>query len=186
VHAQTVVACLLKQDQQERRTFSTMTDELWRLSDWLVQAGCPQGASERTGVYWSPVFNLLEGLLDGIRVHARPGKAVPGPKTAARDSAWWAALLRHGLLKARVMPPRPLRELRALTRYRSSVLRAHSAVANRMQHVIDSGHSKRGQGASEARGGSGRALWRALAAGETNATARAALARQPVKRQKPE
>jgi transposase len=112
VHAKTVVACLLKQDQKERRTFSTMTDDLLRLADWLGQAGCTHVAIESTGVYWKPVFNILEGLMEVILVNARHVKAVPGHKTDARDSAWLADLLRYGLLKASFIPPRHLRDLR--------------------------------------------------------------------------
>src|SRR5947209_3289362 len=145
VHAKTVVACLLKQDQKERRTFSTMTDDLLRLSDWLVQAGCTHVAIESTGVYWRPVFNILEGLMEVILVNARHVKAVPGHKTDARDSAWLADLLRHGLLKARFIPPRPLRDLRELPRYRQTVLRDQSAVANRMQKAIERGNTNPGQ-----------------------------------------
>ena len=131
-------------------------------------------AIESTGVYWRPVFTILEGLMAVILVNARHVKAVPGHKTDARDSAWLADLLRHGLLKASVIPPRPIRDLRELPRYRSSVLRDQSAVANRIQKVIESGTSKLGQVASDALGVSGRAMVRALAAGETNATAMAA------------
>ena len=152
VHAKTMVACLLKQDQKERRTFSTMTDDLLRLSDWLVHEGCTHVAIESTGVSWKPVFNILEGRMEVILVHARHGKAVPGHKTDARDSAWLADLLRHGLLNASFIPPRHIRDLRELTRYRHSVLRAQSAVANRIQKVIDSGNMKLGQGASDALG----------------------------------
>ena len=115
VHAKTVVACLMKQDQKGRRTFSTMTDDVLRLADWLVTAGCTPVAIESTGVYWKPVFNILEGLMEVILVNARHVKAVPGHKTDARASAWLADLLRHGLLKARFIPPRPLRDLRELT-----------------------------------------------------------------------
>ena len=123
VHAKPVVACLMQQDQKERRTFSTMTDALLRLSDWLVTEGCPHVAIEHTGVDWKPVCNILEGLMAVILVNARHVKAVPGHKTEARGRAWRAARLRHGLLKASVIPPRHSRDLRALTRYRSSVLR---------------------------------------------------------------
>jgi hypothetical protein len=185
VHAKTVVACLLKQDQKERRTFSTMPDDLLRLSDWLVQAGCTHVAIESTGVYWKPVFNILEGLMEVILVNARHVKAVPGHQTDARDSAWLADLLRHGLLKARFIPPRHIRDLRELTRYRQSVLRDQSAVANRLQKVIESGNIKLGQVASDALGVSGRAMLRALAAGETDATAMADLARKSLRRKKP-
>jgi transposase len=186
VHAKTVVACLLKQDQKERRTFSTMTDDLLRLADWLVHEGCTHVAIESTGVYWKPVFNILEGLMEVILVNARHVKAVPGHKTDARDSAWLADLLRHGLLKASFMPPRPIRDLRELTRYRQSVLRDQSTGAKRLQKVIESGNMKLGQGASEALGVSGRAMLRALAAGATDATAMADLARKSLKRKKPE
>src|SRR5215831_12307650 len=133
VHAKTVVACLLKQDQKERRTFSTMTDDLLRLSDWLIQAGCTHVAIESTGVYWRPVFNILEGLMDVILVNARHVKAVPGHKTDARDSAWLADLLRHGLLKASFIPPRPIRDLRDLVRYRKSLVEDRTQEINRLQ-----------------------------------------------------
>jgi transposase len=186
VHAKTVVACLIEQDQKERRTFSTMTDDWLRLADGLVNAGCTHVAIESTGVYWKPVFNLLAGLMDVILVNARHVKAVPGHKTDARDSAWLADLLRHGLLKASCIPPRPLRDLRELTRYHASVLRDQSAVAHRIQKVIESGNVKRGQVASDALGVCGRAMVRALAAGETDATTMADLARKTLKRQKPE
>lgn len=134
---------------------------------------------------WKPVCNILAGLLDVILVHARPVTAIPGHKTAARDRAWRADLRRHGLLKASVMPPRHRRDLRDLTRYRHSVRRDQSAVANRIQKVRESGHIKLGQGASDALGGSGRAMVRALAAGETEATMMAALARKTLQRKTP-
>lgn len=185
VHAKTVVACLLKQDQKERRTFSTMTDDLLRLSDWWVHEGGTHVAIESTGVYWQPVFTILEGLREVILVNARHVKAVPGHKTEARDSAGLADLLRHGLLTASFIPPRHIRALRALTRYRQSVLRDQSAVANRLQQVIESGNRKLGQGASDALGVSGRAMLRALAAGETDATTMADLARKRLRQKQP-
>ena len=107
-----------------------MTDDVLRLSDWLVTEGCTHVAIESTGVSWKPVCNILEGLMAVTLVNARHVKAVPGHKTDARDSAWLADLLRHGLLKARCIPPRHIRDLRELTRYRSRVLRDQSAVAN--------------------------------------------------------
>ena len=186
VHAKTVVACLLKHDQQERRTCSTMTDALLRVSDWLVNAGCTHVAIESTGVDWQPVCNILEGLMAVILVNTRHVQAVPGHKTAARDSAWLADLLRHGLLKASCLPPRHSRDRRALTRYRSRVLRDQSAVAHRRQTVIESGNMQLGQGASDALGVSGRAMLRAVAAGETDAITMADLAHKPLKRKKPE
>ena len=95
VHARTVVACLIKQGKRQTRTFSTMTDDLLRLSDWLTSEGCTHAAIESTGVYWKPVFNILEGPLSVILVNARDVKAVPGRKTDVRDCAWLADLLRH-------------------------------------------------------------------------------------------
>ena len=144
VHAKTVVACLITPDQKERRTCSTMPDDVLRLSDWLVNAGGTHVAIASTGVDWKPVFTILEGLMEVIVVHARHSKAVPGHTTDARDRAWLADLLRHGLRAASVIPPRPSRDLRALTRSRSRVLRDQSAVANRIQKVIERGNSKLG------------------------------------------
>lgn len=121
-----------------------------------------------------------------ILVNTRHVNAVPGYKTDVRDSAWLADLLRHGLLKASFIPPRHIRDLRELTRYRSSVLRNQSAVANRLQKVIKSGNIQLGQVASDALVVSGRTMLRALAAGETDATMMADLARKSLKRKKPE
>jgi hypothetical protein len=124
--------------------------------------------------------------MDVILVNTRHVNAVPGYKTDVRDSAWLADLLRHGLLKASFIPPRHIRDLRELTRYRSSVLRNQSAVANRLQKVIKSGNIQLGQVASDALVVSGRTMLRALAAGETDATMMADLARKSLKRKKPE
>jgi len=191
VHRDTVAACVrVPGPQGERvqhvRTFGTTAAELLVLRDWLGAHGVTHVAMESTGVYWKPVFNILEGLMEVTLVNARHVKAVPGHKTDARDSAWLADLLRHGLLKARCIPPRHIRDQRELTRYRSRVLRDQRAVANRIQQVIESGNRKRGQGASDALGVSGRAMLRALAAGETNATAMADVARKSLQRKKPE
>ena len=90
VHAKTVVACLVKKGKKAIRTFSTMTDDVLRLSDWLVAEGCTHVAIESTGVYWRPVFNILEGVVDVMLVNARHVKAVPGRKTDVRDCEWLA------------------------------------------------------------------------------------------------
>ena len=135
VHAKTVVACLIKRGHKEIRTFSTMTVELLQLLDWLVSAGCSAVAIESTGVYWRPVFNILEGSVKVMLVNARHVKAVPGRKTDVKDCEWLADLLRHGLLKASFIPPVEIRELRELTRYRQSLVREQGAVANRVQKI---------------------------------------------------
>ena len=90
VHAQTVVACLIKEGQKSICTFSTMTDELLGLLDWLTAEGCTHVAIESTGVYWKPVFNILEGQMEVILVNARHVKAVPGRKTDVKDCEWLA------------------------------------------------------------------------------------------------
>ncbi len=140
VHAQTVVACLIRDGKKQTRTFSTMTDDLLLLLDWLSGEGCTHVAIESTGVYWKPVFNLLEGVLEVVLVNARHVKEVPGRKTDVRDCEWLADLLRHGLLKASFIPPLEIRELRELTRYRQTLVREQSSVANRVQRIIESQH----------------------------------------------
>src|SRR2546425_10109828 len=186
VHAKTVVACLITKGRKELRTFSTMTDELLRLADWLTSAGCTHVAMESTGVYWKPIFNVLEGLLSVILVNARHIKAVPGRKTDVRDCEWLADLLRHGLLKASFIPPLEIRELRELIRYRQTLVTEHTAVANRIQKLIESANIKLGQVASEVLGLSGRLMLRALAAGEQDATKLAEMAQGEVKSKKSE
>jgi transposase len=97
VHAKTVVACVIKKGRKEIRSFAPMTEGLLQLGDWLSSEGCTHVAIESTGVYWKPVFNLLEGTVEMILVNARHIKAVPGRKTDVRDCEGLADLLRHGL-----------------------------------------------------------------------------------------
>jgi transposase len=186
VHAKTVAACLLKAGKKEIRTFSTMTADLLALLDWLSEAGCSHVAMESTGVYWKPVFNILEGQLQVVLVNARHIKAVPGRKTDVRDCEWLADLLRHGLVRASFIPPREIREIRELTRYRQAVVKEHTAVANRIQKVLESGNIKLGQVASDVLGLSGRLMLRALAAGEQDGEQLAELAQGRLKAKKAE
>jgi transposase len=137
-------------------------------------------------VYWKPVFNLLEGVMEVVLVNARHVKAVPGRKTDVRDCEWLADLLRHGLLKASFIPPLEIRELRELTRYRQTLVRKQAAVANRVQRIIESGNIKLGQVASNALGVSGRLMLRALCEGETDGAKLAALARGQLKKKEAE
>lgn len=182
VHAQTVVACLIKDGRKQTRTFSTMTDDLLTLLGWLVAEGCTHVAIESTGVYWRPVFNLLEGQVEVILVNARHIKAVPGRKTDVKDSEWLADLLRHGLLKASFIPPLEIRELRELTRYRQRLICDQASIANRVQRIIESGNIKLGQVASDVMGVSGRLMLRALAEGEQDGQKMATLARGRLKK----
>lgn len=184
VHAKTVVACVIKKGRKEIRTFATMTEELLHLGDWLSSEGCTHVAIESTGVYWKPVFNLLEGTVEVILVNARHIKAVPGRKTDVRDCEWLADLLRHGLLRASFIPPQEIRELRELTRYRQTLLREHTAVANRLQKLLESGNIKLGQVASDVLGLSGRLMLHALAEGEQDARKLAELAQGKLKNKK--
>ena len=121
IHKKTVVACIITPEGQETRTFRTMTRDLLVLADWLAQCEVTHVAMESTGVYWKPVYNLLEGTgLSLLVVNAQHIKAVPGRKTDVKDAEWIASLLRHGLVRASYIPDRPQRELRELVRYRRS------------------------------------------------------------------
>ena len=187
VHAKMLVACLLLGNgEKEICTFSTMTDDLLRLRDWLVAAQCPQVAIESTGIYWKPVFNILEDALTVILINPEHAHALRGRKTDVKDAEWLADLLRHGLLRASFIPPPEIRELRELTRYRESLVRERTAVANRIQKVIESGNIKLGQVASDALGASGRVILWALARGETDAVKLAALAQRKLKQKVPQ
>jgi len=135
VHKRKIVACLLTLDggklQKDIRTFSTTTNALLALLDWLTGAGCTHVAMESTGVYWKPVYNILEGHLELLVVNAQHLKAVPGRKTDVKDAEWIAELLQHGLLKASFVPPKFVRELRDLTRTRTSIVRDRAQAVNR-------------------------------------------------------
>jgi transposase len=140
IHKKTVVACLIssaqgQQPQTEVRTFRTMTTELVALADWLHAAECPHVAMESTGVSWRPVYNLLEGVFTLLVVNAQHIKAVPGRKTDVKDAAWSAELLRHGLLRGSFMPSKPQRQLRELTRHRTTLVQDRARVINRLQAV---------------------------------------------------
>jgi transposase len=186
VHAKMLVACVLKQGKKEVRTFSTMTEDLLHLLDWLSQERCTHVAIESTGVYWRPVFNILEGAMEVILTNARDAKGYKARKTDVIDAEWLADLLRHGLLKPSFIPPLPIRELRDLTRYRESLVRERTTLANRLQKLIESANIKLGQVASDALGVSGKAMLRALASGETDAEKMSHLARSSLKRKQPQ
>src|SRR5215467_15078099 len=136
VHKKSVMACLITtsddgERRKERQTFSTMTPDLLRLREWLIERRCSQVAMESTGVFWRPVFNILEGHLEVMVVNAQHIKAVPGRKTDIKDAEWIADLLQHGLLHPSFIPPAPQRELRELTRYRSSLVADCARIINR-------------------------------------------------------
>jgi len=182
VHKQTVVACcLLRQTdgtvQREVRTFGTMTEDLLLLRDWLAQRQVTQVALESTGVYWKPVYNLLESSVEVLLVNARHIKFVPGRKTDVKDAQWIAELLQHGLLKASFIPDAPQRELRDLVRYRTHLIDERSREVNRVHKVLEDANLKLSSVASDVMGVSGRAMLAALIAGQDDPQALAQLAK---------
>src|SRR4051812_5673323 len=141
---------------------------------------------ESTGVYWKPVFNLIEGQAEVLLVNAQHIKQVPGRKTDVRDCEWIAQLLQHGLLKASFVPPAPIRELRDLTRQRVQLVQERAAVANRIQKVLEDANVKLASVASDVLGESGRSMLRALIGGETDPERLADLARKRLREKLPE
>src|SRR6266478_3199990 len=139
VHKKSVTACVLWASGRRRQTraFGTFTRELLELGDWMRACGVTHVAMESTGVYWKPVWNLLEGQFEVLLVNAQHIKAVPGRKTDQKDSEWIADLLQHGLLRGSFVPPRETRELRDLTRYRVSLTEECNRIANRIQKVLE-------------------------------------------------
>ena len=191
MHKKSVVACLLisrsaGEPLRAVRTFGTMTEDLLALADWLAEAGCTHVAMESTGVYWKPIWNLLEDAFALLLVNPRDIKAVPGRKTDVTDAEWIADLLRHGLLRGSYVPDRPQRELRELTRYRTSLVRERTAEANRLQKTLEGANIKLASVATDILGTSGRAMLQALVAGATDAAALAHLARGRLREKLPE
>ncbi|NJD28424.1 MAG: IS110 family transposase [Chloroflexi bacterium] len=157
IHRDTVVACAITPEAREIRTFGTMTAELLGLADWLVEHGVTTVAMESTGVYWKPIWNLLEGHdLELLLVNARHMRAVPGRKTDVHDAEWIADLLRHGLLRPSFVPDRAGRELRELVRYRKSLVGERSREAERLHKVLEGANIKLGAVATNILGASGR------------------------------
>lgn len=145
VHKKAVTACLVTPEGKEKRTFGTTTDALLELADWLAASGCTHVAMESTGVYWKPIYNLLESTgMEVLVVNAQHIKAVPGRKTDVKDAEWIADLLRHGLLRGSFIPDRPQRELQELVRYRRSLIQERSREANRIQKVLEGANIKLG------------------------------------------
>ena len=171
VHKDTIVACVrrMKADggvDEQVRTFLATTAGILTLGDWLAEQQVTIAAMESTGVYWRPVWNLLEGCLELMLVNAHDVKQVPGRKTDVKDSQWIAQLLACGLLRASFVPARPQRELRDLTRTRASLLQDKARVANRLQKTLEDANIKLGSVATDILGASGRDMIRALIEGK--------------------
>ena len=182
VHKKTVAACVRMpmssgSRPEHHRTFDTTVAGLLALRDWLRAYGVTHVAMESTGVYWKPVYYLLEDAFTCLLVNAAHIKQVPGRKTDARDCAWIAELLEHGLLRGSFVPPPPLRDLRDLTRYRQTLLEDRTRQINRVHKVLEDAGIKLASVASDIFGVSGRAMLEALVAGTTEPGLLADLAR---------
>jgi transposase len=191
VHKKTVVACVRRDGpdgrvNREVRTFRTMTADLIALADWLDAEGVRHVAMESTGVYWKPVFHLLEGRFEVLLVNAHHIKQVPGRKTDVKDAEWIAQLLQYGLLRGSFIPPPPIRELRDLTRQRAQLVRERAAAANRIQKVLEDANIKLASVATDVLGASGRAMLAAIVGGDEDPAALAALARGSLRGKVPE
>jgi len=182
VHQASVVACVNStgrggRSHKEVRTFGTMRDDLIALRDWLKDAGVTLVAMESTGVYWKPVYDALEDHFETSVVNAQHIKNVPGRKTDVKDCEWTSDLLRHGLVRPGFVPPRDIRDLRELNRYRRKVAQVQAGERNRLIKVLETVGIKLAGVASDVFGVSGRAMIRALIDGEDTAEAMAELAR---------
>lgn len=182
VHKKTVSACISVcqaegAKQQQMRVFGTFTSDLLVLADWLKEAGVTHVAMEATGVYWRPVWAVLEGQFEQMLVNPQHIKVVPGRKTDAKDCEWIADLLQHGLLKGSFVPPTPVQDLRDLTRYRAELRQSQNRVANRIQKFLEQANLKLACVASNALGVSGRQMLEAIIAGQDDPEQLAQLAR---------
>jgi transposase len=185
VHKDSVWVCARMNGIEEIEMFGTSSRELLRLGDWLAQRNIRIAAMESTGVYWKPVWNLLEGRLELMLVNAQHIKQVPGRKTDVKDCQWIAQLLEHGLLKASFVPPRPQQELRDLTRQRTQLMGDRTRVVNRMQKTLEDANIKLASVASDITGKSGRAILEALVQGKLTPEQMAELVHKKMEAKKP-
>ena len=191
VHKRDVKVCLVRRDAagqrtEEIRTYRTMTKDLLAMKEWLLSHGCRVVAMESTGVYWKPLFNLVEGELEVMLVNPSHIKQVPERKTDVRDCQWIAQLLEHGLLKGSFIPPVAIRDLRDLTRYRRKLVEARAAEVNRVHKLLKSANIKLASVASDIMGASGRAMLNALVAGERDGVQLSELSRGRLRRKRKE
>lgn len=173
-------------EDQTTRRFGTMVKDLLELSDWLSERKVTHVAMESTGVYWQPVYNLLEDDFEVWVVNARHIKNVPGRKTDVNDAQWIAELLRHGLMRPSFIPDRPQRELRELTRYRRRLIQQRAELVNRIQKVLEGSNIKLSSVATDIMGVSGRAILEAMIAGERDPRKLAEMARGRLRNKIPE
>jgi transposase len=180
VHKSSITACVLldpqHKPQKHLQRFGCTTRDLVDLVRWLKSFGIQQVAMESTGVYWKPVWNVLEEHFQMVLANAQHIKAVPGRKTDMKDCQWIAELLRHGLLRGSYVPSLVIRDLRDLTRTRATLSQEQSSVGSRIQKVLESANIKLSSTASNTMGKSGRAMLDAIVSGEHSAERLADLA----------
>lgn len=179
VHKDSVVACVRcvsAPQYREVRTFATTTSGLLALCEWLSEHGCTHVAMEATGIYWKPVWHMLDGEFELVLANAQHIRNVPGRKTDVNDATWIAELLAHGLIRSSFVPPQPIQELRDLTRTRKQLVREVSQHTLRIQKVLEDANLKLASVLSNVIGKSGRAMLAAIVDGETDPERLAALA----------
>jgi transposase len=181
IHKKSITVCVLiresgRREQKHLREFATLTSEILTCVEWLRKLGVTHVAMESTGVYWKPVWNLMEGQFELLLANATHIKHVPGRKTDVKDSEWIAQLLQHGLLKPSFVPGTGLRDLRELSRDRTSLVAERSRLKNRIQKILEEANIKLASVASDVLGKSGRAMLRAMVEGKEDPEQLAALA----------
>lgn len=191
LHKELVEACVRRMEpnghlHQQTRRWGTMTQDILMMADWMAAQGITHVAMESTGVYWKPIYNILESRFTVLLVNARHLKQVPGRKSDIRDCQWIAQLLQHGLLKGSFIPPLSQRELRDLTRHRTQLVEEKTRTSNRIEKVLEDANIKLGSVASEVLGVSGRAMIQALIEGEKDPTQMADLAQRQLRGKIPE
>jgi len=189
VHKDSVVArirCVSEPVHDEVKTFATTTSALLELNEFLSAQGVTHVAMEATGVYWKPVWHLLEGDFELILANAQHIRNVPGRKTDVSDAGWIADLLAHGLIRSSFVPPAPIQELRDLTRTRKQLVREVSQHSSRIQKVLEDANLKLGSVLSDVLGKSGRAILEALIAGQSDPERLADLAQGTARKKRAE
>ena len=191
IHKETIEACVRRIEanghvHHEIRRWGTMTRDLSAMADWMVVQGVTHVAMESTGVFWKPIYNILEGRFTVLLVNARHLKQVPGRKSDLRDCQWIAQLLQYGLLKGSFIPPRSQRELRDLTRHRTQLVEEKIRTANRIHKILEDANIKLSSVATDILGLSGRAMLEALIQGEENPLKLADLAQRKLRGKIPE
>ena len=182
VHKKNIVVCLAVGKPHEKpkttiKTYPTMTRDLLACQDWLLSEGCTHAVVESTGVFWKPIFNIFEDSMEVILANAREVKNVPGRKTDVRDCEWLAQLLRHGLVRRSFIPPKPIRELRDLTRYREKLTQKRSSEINRLQKFLEDANIKLSSVATDITGVSARNIINHLIQDDMSPQAMALLAK---------